>query len=156
MAQKVDFETDAARERNRHVPYEVETGGRGSQPSGPSIGRSPRVRRVAAAAAIALLAAAAVLWRHYAGWESTDDAQIDGHINPISPRVGGQVISVKVENNQYVEAGAVLVELDPKDYQVALDRAQAEYANALAMAQAAHVGVPITSVSTSSQVTTAQ
>jgi len=100
--------------------------------------------------------AAVVLWRHYAGWESTDDAQIDGHINPISPRVGGHVMSVKVENNQYVQAGAVLVELDPKDYQVALDRAQAEYANALATAEAAHVGVPITSVSTSSQVTTAQ
>jgi len=156
MAQKVDFETDAAAERNRNAPYEVESGGEGSKPSGPSIGRSPNAQRLAAAAGIALLVAAAVLWRHYAGWESTDDAQIDGHINPISARVGGQVISVKVENNQYVEAGAVLVELDPKDYQVALDHAQAEYANALAMAEAAHVGVPITSVSTSSQVTAAQ
>ncbi len=135
MARKVDFETDAVAERNRDVAYDVETGGEGSKPSGPSIGRSPRARRLAAA---------------------TDDAQIDGHINPISPRVGGHVMSVKVENNQYVQAGAVLVELDPKDYQVALDRAQAEYANALATAEAARVGVPISSVSTSSQVTTAQ
>jgi len=156
MPRKLDFETDAVAERNRDVAYDVETGGEGSKPSGPSIGRSPRARRLAAAAAVALLVAAAVLWRHYAGWESTDDAQIDGHINPISPRVGGHVISVKVENNQYVQAGAVLVELDPKDYQVALDRAQAEYANALATAEAARVGVPISSVSTSSQVTTAQ
>jgi len=156
MAQKLDFETDAVAERSRDVAYDRETGGEGSKPSGPSIGRSPGARRLAAAAAIALLLAAVVLWRHYAAWESTDDAQIDGHINPISPRVGGHVMSVKVENNQYVQAGAVLVELDPKDYQVALDRAQAEYANALATAEAARVGVPISSVSTSSQVTTAQ
>src|SRR5207249_7530342 len=156
MARKVDFETDAVAERNRDVAYDVETGGEGSKPSGPSIGRSPRARRLAAAAGIALLVAAVVLWRHYAGWESTDDAQIDGHINPISARVGGHVVSVKVENNQYAHAGAVLVELDPKDYQVTLDYAQAEYANARATADAARVGVPISSVSTSSQVTTAQ
>src|SRR5439155_1374625 len=156
MARKVDFETDAVAERNRDVAYDVETGGEGSKPSGPSIGRSPRVKRLAAAAGIALLVAAVVLWRHYAGWESTDDAQIDGHIIPISARVSGHVVAVKVENNQYVQAGTVLVELDPKDYEVAGDRAQAQYADALATAQAARVGVPITSVSTSSQVTTAQ
>ena len=70
--------------------------------------------------------------------------------------MSGHVVAVKVENNQYVQAGTVLVELDPKDYEVAGDRAQAQYADALATAQAARVGVPITSVSTSSQVTTAQ
>ena len=90
-------------------------------------------------------------WRHYAGWESTDDAVIDGHINPISARVSGHVLKVNVEDNQYVEAGTVLVELDPKDYQVAVDRAAADLANAQAAARAAYAGVPITSVSTSSE-----
>src|SRR5437899_10773554 len=98
MPRKLDFETDAVAERNRDVAYDVETGGEGSKPSGPSLGRSPSAKRLAAAAGIALLVAAVVLWRHYAAWESTDDAQIDGHINPISPRVGGHAIPIQAEH----------------------------------------------------------
>ena len=64
MAQKLDFEADAVAERNRDVAYDVETGGEGSKPSGPSLGRSPSAKRLAAAAGIALLVAAVVLWRH--------------------------------------------------------------------------------------------
>ncbi|HEV2177350.1 MAG TPA: HlyD family secretion protein [Terriglobia bacterium] len=107
------------------------------------------------AAVIAAVAVSVLVWRHYAGWESTDDAVIDGHIYPISARVGGHVLKVTADNNQYVEAGTVLVELDPKDYQVAVDRAAADLANAEAAAQGAQVGVPITSVSTSSQLSVA-
>jgi membrane fusion protein, multidrug efflux system len=60
--------------------------------------------------------------------KSTDDAQIDGHLNAISARISGTVLYItpKVENNQYVEAGTLLVELDPNDYQAALDRAKAD------------------------------
>ncbi|HEV2495962.1 MAG TPA: HlyD family secretion protein [Terriglobia bacterium] len=124
--------------------------------AGPSFHRSSRARWMALALGLVLVAVAVLLWRHYTGWESTDDAQIEGHINPISARVGGHVTSVKVHENEYVDAGTVVVELDPRDYQVAVDRARAEYANAVASAAAAHAGVPITSVSTTSQVSTSE
>jgi len=123
---------------------------------GPSLQRRSRTKWMVLVAGPALIAAAVLLWRHYSGWESTDDAQIEGHIDPISARVGGHVISVKVHENEYVAAGTVLVELDPRDYQVAVDRAGAEYANAVASAEAAHAGVPITSVNTTSQVSTSE
>jgi membrane fusion protein (multidrug efflux system) len=103
-----------------------------------------------------LLVAGIFLWRHFTSYESTDDAQIDGHINSISPRVSGHVIKLNVQDNQYVEQGTVLVEIDPTDYQVALERARADYADAQAQASAAGINVPVTDVSTSSQVSSAQ
>jgi membrane fusion protein (multidrug efflux system) len=95
------------------------------------------------------------LWRYFASYESTDDAQIDGHVNSISPRVSGHVITLNVKDNQYVEAGAVLVEIDPTDYQVAVARALADYNDAKATADAATVNVPVTSINTSSQLSSA-
>jgi membrane fusion protein (multidrug efflux system) len=100
--------------------------------------------------------AAFFIWRHYAQWVSTDDAEIEGYIYPISARISGHVIKVTVENTQYVDKGTVLAELDPTDYQVAVDSAEAQLANAQAAAQGARVGVPITSINTLSQVNTAQ
>lgn len=106
---------------------------------------------------IAILIVGGVLtWRHYAGWVSTDDAQIDGHIYPLSARIAGHVVKVTVDNTQYVEKGTVLVQLDRTDYQVAVDRAKAQLADAQAAAQAARVGVPISSINTLSQVHSAQ
>ena len=141
--------------------YEVAAPGEASRSSnreteGQSFHQSSRAKWLLLVLAVGIAAVAVVLWRHYSGWESTDDAQIEGHIMPVSSRVTGQVMSVRVHENQQVEAGAVLVELDPKDYQVALDRARAEYADTVASAQAARAGVPITSVSTSSQVSTSE
>jgi membrane fusion protein (multidrug efflux system) len=98
----------------------------------------------------------AYLWHYYSVRETTDDAQVDGHIVPVSPRVGGTVISVDVADNQYVNRGAVLVQLDPKDYQVAVDRARADLATAEAAAAAARAGVPITTTTTTSNVSTAE
>ena len=66
-----------------------------------------------------IVIAGVVYWRSTA-WESTDNAQIDGFVFPISPRVSGHVARVMVDDNQYVEAGTVLVQLDPKDYEVAV------------------------------------
>src|SRR3954467_7363661 len=86
---------------------------------------------------------------------STDDAQGDGHITQVSARVGGTVTKVNVKENQYVEAGTVLVELDPRDYQVAVDRARAELADAQANASGAATGIPLTQVSTETNVRTA-
>jgi membrane fusion protein (multidrug efflux system) len=97
-----------------------------------------------------------LLWRHYAVRESTDDAQIEADIIPISARVGGTVKAVHAEDNQYVDQGAVLVELDPTDYEVALRRAQAELADAIANASAARTNVPIATTTTGSQLQTAR
>jgi len=99
-----------------------------------------------------LLVAGVLLWRYFGSYESTDDAQIDGHVNSVSARVSGHVVKLNVEDNQYVEKDSVLVEVDPADYKVAVARARAEYADAQAQAAAADINVPLTSVSTSSQV----
>jgi membrane fusion protein, multidrug efflux system len=107
-------------------------------------------------AAIVLIAVMALAWWYYAGRESTDDAQIDGHIAQVSASVGGRVIGVHVEDNQSVTKGTVLVEIDPRDYQAAVDRAGAELASARAAAEAAQIGVPITRTETTSGVTAAR
>jgi len=95
-------------------------------------------------------------YRYFASYESTDDAQIDGHVNSVSARVSGHVITLNVEDNQYVEKGTVLVEIDPADYQVSVAQAQADFADAQAQAAASGINVPITNVNTSSQVSSTQ
>jgi membrane fusion protein, multidrug efflux system len=115
----------------------------------------PRFRMFLILAVILLLIAGVFLWRYFTSYESTDDAQIDGHVNSISARISGHVSKLNVQDNQYVEAGTVLVEIDPTDYQVAVDRAQADYNDAKATADAASVNVPVTSVSTESQLSSA-
>jgi membrane fusion protein (multidrug efflux system) len=116
----------------------------------------PRAKWVLLAVLAVVVVLGIVAWRYYAVREDTDDAQIDGHIDPISARVGGTVVQVNFENNQLVSAGQVMVKLDPTDYQVGLQRAQADLADALAQAAAARSGVPITTIGTSSQVSVAE
>ncbi|HWG39483.1 MAG TPA: HlyD family secretion protein [Candidatus Acidoferrales bacterium] len=111
----------------------------------------PRAKWIIAALAVLILIGGFFVWRYYSARESTDDAQIDGHIDPISARVTGTVIKVLHDDNEVVQAGTLLVELDPKDYQVAVDRARADLANAQANAIAANVGVPLTQATSSSQ-----
>jgi len=118
--------------------------------------RNPRFRMAIIVGAIVLLVAAFFLWRYFTSYEGTDDAYIDGHLNSVSSRVSGHVLKLLVEDNQYVAAGTPLLEIDPRDYQLAVDRARAAYLDALAQAQAAQVNVPITSVSTGSQLSAAQ
>jgi len=105
---------------------------------------------------LVLLVAGLFAWQYFGSYESTDDAQIDGHINSVSARVSGHVTKLNVEDNQYVEKGTVLVEIDPADYQVALEQEKAQYADAQAQASASGVNVPITNVNSSSQVASAQ
>jgi len=102
-------------------------------------------------AVLVVLVGGFFLWRHFTSYESTDDAQVDVHLYPVSARISGYVIKVNVNDNQYVEKGTVLVEIDPRDYQVAVDKARADVANAEATAQSLNITVPITSVNTSSQ-----
>jgi membrane fusion protein (multidrug efflux system) len=95
-------------------------------------------------------------WRYLESYENTDDASIDGHLMPLSARISGYVSSVNVNDNQYVSAGTVLVEIDPKDYQLALEKAQAGLADAQATAQSLNIDVPITSVNASSGVSSSE
>ncbi len=118
--------------------------------------RNPWLRLALICAGIALVTAGIVLWRYLGSYESTDDAQIQGHLNPVSARIIGQVEKVLVQDNQYVTAGTPLVQIDPRDYQIAVDRAKADYTDALAMAEAARVNVPVTTETTTSQVSSAQ
>jgi membrane fusion protein (multidrug efflux system) len=108
------------------------------------------------AAVLVLVVIGFFVWRYLDTYESTDDAQIDGHLSQVSARVAGYVTKINVDDNQYVEKGAVLLETDPRDYQVAVARAQAELADAQAAAQAAGLNVPVTSVGTSSELSSAE
>jgi membrane fusion protein, multidrug efflux system len=103
-------------------------------------------------AAVVLLVASFFTYRYFSMYESTDDAEVDGHLMPLSARITGYVIKVNVDDNQYVDAGTVLAEIDPRDYQVALDQANASLADAQATAQALNINVPIASVNSDSQV----
>ena len=118
--------------------------------------RNPKFRMFLVIGAVILVIAGVLVWRYLSSYESTDDAQIDGHLNPVSARVSGHVLKLFVDDNQYVQAGAPLLQIDPTDYQVALERAKARYAEAVAAARTAQVNVPITSVGTSSQISGAQ
>jgi membrane fusion protein (multidrug efflux system) len=99
---------------------------------------------------------AALFWWQNRKYEDTDDAQVDGYIYPISARVGGHVVKVNVEEGQFVKAGSVLVEIDDSDYKVAVERAKADYMDAVASSEAAQFNVPISQVGSSSQIHSAQ
>jgi membrane fusion protein, multidrug efflux system len=123
--------------------------GKGQAP--PRRGSKSRRSIVIAAVAAVVIAGGFYLWRYLSSYESTDDAQADVHLYPVSARVSGYVIRVNVDDNQWVEKGTVLVEIDPKDYEVAVAQAEANLANAEATAQALNITVPITSVNSSTQ-----
>jgi membrane fusion protein (multidrug efflux system) len=116
----------------------------------------PRTRLFIIVAALVLLVGIFFAWRYFSSYESTDDAEVDGHVMPVSARISGYVSKVNVDDNQAVQAGAVLVEIDPRDYQVAVDQARANVADAQATAQALTINVPVTSVSTLSDVSSSE
>jgi membrane fusion protein, multidrug efflux system len=121
---------------------------------GPEVGSRPRrpSRLLLILVPILLLIAGYFVYqKHFAGRESTDDAQIDGHINPVAAKASGHVLAIEVEDNQYVKAGTVIVQIDPVDYKVALERAKADVAAAESAMEAAQNQVPMTSTTTSSQ-----
>jgi membrane fusion protein (multidrug efflux system) len=117
----------------------------------------PKTRRkaiVGVALVLAVLVAAGIWW-HSTYSEDTDDAQISGHLIQVSARINGHVQKVDVAENQVVKAGDLIAELDPKDYEVAVENAEAALATADANAAAANVNVPITSVNTGSNLRSA-
>ena len=114
-----------------------------------------RRRGIIVVVLVVLVAVAVGFWWHSTFSEDTDDAQVNGHLIQVSSRIAGQVIKVDVEENQVVKAGDTIAELDPKDFDVAVENAQANLANAQAMAAAANVNVPLTSINTGSNLKSA-
>ena len=113
-------------------------------------------RRVIVVVVVAVLVLVAIgLWWRSTFSEDTDDAQINGHLIQVSSRISGQVIKVYVDENQVVKAGDVIAELDPSDYKVAVENAEAALASAEANAAAANVNVPITTANTGSNLSSA-
>jgi membrane fusion protein (multidrug efflux system) len=115
------------------------------------------VKWVAIVVLLAALAIGASMYLSYAAErESTDDAQIDGHIYPVSAMIDGTVLDVLFDNNQFVQAGTVLGHIDPRFYQAALDKARGDLAEANATEKEYRAGVPITSINTTTQLSGAE
>jgi membrane fusion protein (multidrug efflux system) len=105
---------------------------------------------------VAVAAGAFLAWRLLSGKETTDDARVDGHVYPVSAKVGGTVESVAVLENQQVEAGAILVKIDDRDFRIALTRAEADLANAVANHREVQTRLPISTVEAASRSSSSQ
>jgi len=124
----------------------------------PRIVRKPKRRRaglIALIVVLPLLVGGYFLWKYLGTYETTDDAQIDGHIHAISARISGHVSQVPVVDQQMVKAGDVLVAIDPRDYDVAVAKADADVADAKAALTGSQTEIPITSTNTASTLRTA-
>jgi len=117
--------------------------------------RKSRLKKIVPFVVVVLAIAALLWWLHARQYEGTDDAQVDGHISQIGSRVSGYISKVYVDDNQEVQPGQLLVEIDPRDYEVALARAEADYADSAATAAAANLNVPIANIATQSQLESA-
>jgi membrane fusion protein, multidrug efflux system len=117
----------------------------------------PRTRRrgILVAVVVVIVLVALGIWWRSTFTEDTDDAQVNGHLIQVSSRIAGQVLKVYVNENQYVKAGDPIADLDPKDFQVAVENAEAALASAKANAAAASVAVPILTVNTGSTLSSA-
>jgi membrane fusion protein (multidrug efflux system) len=131
-----------------------------TDPTSPRLTRRPRRRWariiVPVVLLITVLTGGYFLWQYFGAYESTDDAQIDGHLNAVSARINGQVNEVLVEDQQIVKKGDVLVKIDPRDYEVAVAKAEADLADAEATLGSSQTDVPITSINTESTLNTAR
>jgi membrane fusion protein, multidrug efflux system len=121
--------------------------------------RRPKRRVLRILVPIILLAVLAAvgykLWKYFGSYESTDDAQIDGHLDPISARINGHINDVLVEDAQLVNAGDILVKIDPRDYEVAVAKAKADLADAQATLESSRITIPIVATNTASTLETA-
>jgi membrane fusion protein (multidrug efflux system) len=118
--------------------------------------RRSRLRWFVLGGAIVLAVVGFFVWRYMNSYEDTDDAEVDGHVNNVSARISGYILKVNVDDNQYVDKGAVLAEIDPRDYQVAVEKAKADLADAQATARAMNLNVPVETIGTTSQVSSSE
>ena len=115
-----------------------------SEAKKPGMWSKPGFRLFIFGGGIVLIAAIAIFYWYSSGRVNTDDAEVDGHLNPVSAKISGNVLEVLVNDNQQVKAGQVLVKIDPRDYQARVDQTRAALALAQAQANAANVTIPIT------------
>jgi membrane fusion protein, multidrug efflux system len=108
------------------------------------------IRIVIAMVVLGAAGAGYAFWKNMQRFETTDDAEVDGQIYAVSSRITGHVKEVLFEDQQIVNAGDVLVRLDPKDFEIALQKAKADLADAMAALQTSRTDVPITSTNTAS------
>ncbi|HEY1469993.1 MAG TPA: HlyD family secretion protein [Candidatus Acidoferrum sp.] len=106
---------------------------------------SPKIKRGLILGGIVLAAIAIALFLYFHNRESTDDAQVDGHITPVASKIYGRIAKVLVTDNEAVKAGMLLAQIDPADYQASADQAKAALALAESDARAAGIDVPRTS-----------
>jgi membrane fusion protein (multidrug efflux system) len=119
--------------------------------------RRTLIRAIVLLVALALVAVGSFYaWKYFSAYESTDDAEVDGHINAISARINGYVLDVLTDDERYVKAGDVLARIDPKDYTVALAQAEADLAAAEAGLQGSRTDVPVITTTTGSLLTSAR
>jgi len=137
----MSVEIEVGFENATKVPRLTEELSLGETPKGLA---NPKVRRLVIGGGAIVLLAIVALFAYFHDRETTDDAQVDGHITPMASKVYGRVEQVLVDDNQAVKAGQVLVKIDPRDYQAALDQAKASLALAESEARSAGVDVPRT------------
>lgn len=137
-------------ERGNHDEHQAS----GSKSSAGAPRRKRAIRFIILALVVVGIIVAIPIYAYYSVRESTDDAQVDGHVIPISPRINGTIITVLVNDNQQVKAGQELVRLDPADFQVAVQQARAQLATAEANTTESSVNVPLTHINTRTQVST--
>jgi membrane fusion protein (multidrug efflux system) len=144
--------TEEAEKTTTAVPTETNT------PTPPPPANKGRNRAFLIFFVVLVLAAVGGLlyWLHARQFEETDDAEIDAHLNAVSPRIDGTITSVYVDDNQFVKVGQPLVDLDPRDLQVALDQVKAQLLQARSMVSAQQPNIPITQVENSTSVSTAE
>jgi membrane fusion protein (multidrug efflux system) len=130
--------TPGTSDRSRPNAARAEAPANGARAKSPASRlRRPLLAILAMVAAVAVIAGANQLWRYLTSFESTDDAQIEGYIDPVSSRVNGTVVRVTVDDNQSVKTGEILVQLDPRDNQVAAEQARANLVQAEAQVNVA-------------------
>jgi membrane fusion protein (multidrug efflux system) len=117
--------------------------------------QKPRRRFIIIGVVAVLVVVGLLWWWHSTYYEDTDDAQVNGHLIQISSRIVGHALKVNVDENQYVDAGTVIVELDPKDFETAVQQDEANLESAEASYEAAKVNVPVTHVNTGTTLTSA-
>lgn len=115
-----------------------------SPPPKPGLWSKPAFRLFVIGGGLVLLAAILMFYWYSKGRVNTDDAEVDGHLNPVSAKISGNVLEVLVDDNQQVKADQVLVKIDPRDYQARVDQMRAALALAQAQGNAANVTVPMT------------
>jgi membrane fusion protein (multidrug efflux system) len=135
---------------------EQNTQAKAGQPKAGLMERKPWLATLLRVLVVVAIIGAVIFWWQSRKYEDTDDAQVDGHIYPVSARVGGHITRVNVEEGQFVKAGTVLVEIDDSDYKIAVERSRADYMDALAGSEAAKYSVPISQVGSSSQIRSAE